>query len=56
MQNFFFCTLKRIEPKRKLKDGAILPSLHFSPGGVERVENAFQSFFVIKETEHQTNH
>ena len=34
---------------KKLKDGATLPSLHFSPGGVERVENAFQSYFVIKE-------
>jgi len=33
----------------KLRDGATLPSLHFSPGGIERVESAFQAFFIIKE-------
>jgi len=32
----------------KLRDGATLPSLHFSPGGIERVESAFQAFFIIK--------
>jgi len=33
----------------QLSDGCILPSLHFSPGGVERVEAALQSFFTVKE-------
>merc|ERR1712130_335271 len=31
--------------------GATLPSLHFLPGGVERVQTALQSYFVIKEIE-----